>query len=80
MRERAPHAPQRRSVSFSSEVKTFTRKLSQLAQAVVGSAEPGSEMASGLFPAKRPVRSVLISKVLRQSAQTWLNQHFGSQE
>ena len=34
----------------------------------------------GVSESVRPVFSVLISKVLRQSAQTWLKQHLGSHE
>ena len=57
-----------------------TRRLSHCAQPVVGSLESGSERSKGVSGSMRPVFSLLISKVLRQSAQTWLKQHLGSQE
>jgi hypothetical protein len=62
-----------------STLNTPTLKLSHEAQQVVGSPDGGS---STLVVAVTlcPVFTVLISNVLRQSAQMWLKQHFGSQE
>ncbi len=68
--ETAWHFPQTSNVSFSLELSTATRKLSQAAQAVVGSLESGSGTSTETAGSKRPVFSVLISNVLRQSAQT----------
>ncbi len=62
-----------------SELSTATRKLSHDAQQVVGSPDSGSTTVV-VAVTVCPVFTVLISNVLRQSAHTWLKQHFGSHE
>src|SRR6185437_9118502 len=67
-------------VSSPPALRTASRRLSQLAQPVVGSPDWGSSALIAVSGSKRPVFWVFSSKVLRQSAQTWLKQHLGSQE
>src|SRR5947209_1909228 len=55
-------------------------RLSQAAQPVVGSPEGGSTGVISASRSKRPVLWVTIWNDVRQSAQTWLKQHLGSQE
>jgi len=67
-------------VSSGVDLRTATRRPPQLAQPVVGSSEAGSSAEIAVCWSNWPVFEVFSSKVLRQSAQTWLKQHLGSQE
>ena len=78
-RETAAHFPHTIRGSPPAR-RTAIFRLSQEAHAVVGSPDSGSFAAEDASRSNLPVFWVLISNVLRQSAQTWLKQHFGSQE
>src|SRR5215468_9976155 len=75
--ETARQSAQSNSAAFSSSKAMF--RLSQLAQAAVGSPDPGAIAFKRVLRSKRPTRSVFSWNVLRQSAQMWLKQHLGSQ-
>jgi hypothetical protein len=62
------------------ELTSAKLRLSQAAQPVVGSPDAGSTGVIAASRSKRPVLWVTIWKEVRHSAQTWLKQHFGSQE
>ncbi len=63
-----------------SELTTASLMLSQAAQPVVGSPDSGSTGVMALARSNSPVFSVMSWKDVRQSPQTWFQQHLGSQE
>ena len=63
-----------------SERTTASFMLSQAAQPVVGSPDSGSTAAMAVARSNLPVFSVTNWNDVRQSPQTWFQQHLGSQE
>lgn len=63
-----------------SELTTASFMLSQAAQPVVGSPDSGSTGVIALLWSNSPVFSVTSWNDVRQSPQTWFQQHLGSQE
>ena len=77
----ARHSPQISVPEFApSELTTASFMLSQAAQPVVGSPDSGSTGVIALARSNSPVFSVTSWNEVRQSPQTWFQQHFGSQE
>ena len=63
-----------------SERTTANFMLSQAAQPVVGSPDSGSTGVIGVERSNSPVFWVMSWNDVRQSPQTWFQQHLGSQE
>src|SRR5574341_2482288 len=77
----ARQSPQMSVPEFApSERTTASFMLSQAAQPVVGSPDAGSTGAMMLARSNSPVFSVMSWNDVRQSPQTWFQQHLGSQE
>ena len=77
----ARQSPQMSVAEFApSELTTASFMLSQAAQPVVGSPDSGSTGVMALARSNSPVFWVMSWNDVRQSPQTWFQQHLGSQE
>src|ERR1700675_2114711 len=77
----ARQSPQMRVPEFTaSERMTASFMLSQAAQPVVGSPDSRSNGEMAVARSNSPVFSVTSWNDVRQSPQTWFQQHLGSQE
>ena len=77
----ARQSPQISVPVFTPSERTIASfMLSQAAQPVVGSPESGSTGEMAVVRSNSPVFSVTNWNDVRQSPQTWFQQHLGSQE